>query len=401
MVDLELLRGLAVPAETKMVMLIIDGLGGLPLEEGGGTELEAARTPNLDVLAARSICGLVQHVGTGITPGSGPGHLSLFGYDPLKYQIGRGVLEALGIDLELTAQDVAARGNFCTVDEEGRIVDRRAGRIPTEVGERLCERLARIQLPGAELIVRPVAEHRFVVVFRGEGLSDQLIETDPQRLGIPPLPTSPTKPEAERTAKLVNEFVEKARALLAKERPANMVLLRGFAKVPALPTFQELFHLRPLAIAAYPMYRGLAKLVGMKALRVGRSLDDLFKALAEHYADYDFFYLHVKKADSAGEDGDFAGKVLALEEVDRHIPSLLQLRPDVIVVTGDHSTPSALKGHSWHPVPILLFSRFCRPDSVREFSERGCLLGGLGRIRATEIMPLVLANALRLQKFGA
>ena len=401
MVDLELLRGLAVPAETKIVMLIIDGVGGLPLEEGGETELEAARTPNLDALAERSICGLVQHVGTGITPGSGPGHLSLFGYDPFKYQIGRGVLEALGIDLALTSQDVAARGNFCTLDEEGWILDRRAGRIPTAECERLCEQLARIQLPGAELVVRPVAEHRFVVVFRAGDLSDQLTETDPQRLGVPPLPTSPTKPEAERTAKLVNEFVEKARAILAEERPANMVLLRGFAKVPILPTLPELYQLRALALAAYPMYRGLAKLMGMEVLPVGRSLDDLFKALAENYADYDFFYLHVKKADSAGEDGNFAGKVQALEEVDHHIPSLLQLHPDVIVVTGDHSTPSALKGHSWHPVPILLFSRFCRPDSVREFSERGCLLGGLGRIKATEIMPLILANALRLQKFGA
>ncbi len=399
--DLEFLRTLAIPASTKMILFVIDGLGGLPRDEGGLTELEAARTPNLDALAVRSLCGLIQHVGPGITPGSGPGHLGLFGYDPIRYQIGRGVLEALGIGLELTPQDVAARGNFCTVDREGRITDRRAGRISTGECRRLSHLLSTITLEGALLRVEPVKEHRFVAVFTGAGLSDAIGETDPQRLGLPPLPASPLEPEAERTAKIVNEFVEKAGALLKDQGPANMVLLRGFAKLPTLPTLPDLFGFKACAIAAYPMYRGLAKLVGMETPQLEGDLGILIQELADRYDRYDFFFLHFKKADAAGEDGDFDAKVAALEEVDRHLPSLLELDPDVLVVTGDHSTPSVLKGHSWHPVPVLLSSRWCRPDGVREFSERGCAAGALGRIKATELLPLILANAWRLKKFGA
>jgi len=399
--DLEFLRTLAIPASTKMILFVIDGLGGLPRDEGGLTELEAARTPNLDALAVRSLCGLIQHVGPGITPGSGPGHLGLFGYDPIRYQIGRGVLEALGIGLELKPQDVAARGNFCTVDREGRIIDRRAGRISTGECRRLSHLLSTITLEGALLKVEPVKEHRFVAVFTGADLSDAIGETDPQCLGVPPLPASPLGPEAERTAKIVNEFVEKAGALLKDQGPANMVLLRGFAKLPTLPTLPDLFGFKACAIAAYPMYRGLAKLVGMETPYLEGDLGALIRELADRYDRYDFFFLHFKKADAAGEDGDFDAKVAALEEVDRHLPSLLELDPDVLVVTGDHSTPSVLRGHSWHPVPVLLSSRWCRPDGVREFTERGCAAGALGRIRATELLPLILANALRLKKFGA
>lgn len=399
--DLEFLSALAIPASTKMVLFVLDGLGGLPREEGGPTELEAARTPNLDALAAGSLCGLIQHVGPGITPGSGPGHLGLFGYDPIKYQIGRGVLEALGIGLELKPHDVATRGNFCSVDREGRIIDRRAGRISTQECRVLSSLLSTITLEGAFLKVEPVKEHRFVVIFRGEGLSDAIGETDPQKFGVPPLPASPLRPEAERTVKIINEFVGKAEALLKGKEPANMVLLRGFAKLPALPTLPELFGFKAYAIAAYPMYRGLAKLVGMETPPLEGDLGTLIRELADRYDRYDFFFLHFKKADATGEDGDFDAKVAALEEVDRHLPFLLRLNPDVMVVTGDHSTPSVLKGHSWHPVPVLLSSRWCRPDGVREFSERGCATGALGKINATEILPLILANGLRLKKFGA
>ncbi|MFQ5962563.1 MAG: 2,3-bisphosphoglycerate-independent phosphoglycerate mutase [Candidatus Methylomirabilales bacterium] len=399
--DLETLKSLVVKTETKIVFLVLDGLGGLPVEPGGPTALEAARTPHLDAVATQGVTGLVDPVAPGITPGSGPGHLSLFGYDPLQYQIGRGVLEALGIDFELIHTDIAARGNFCTLDEAGRITDRRAGRISTEVCAELSGLLDSIQIEGIDVFVRPVKEHRLVVVFRGEGLSDQLTESDPQRLGEAPLKVEAKTPEAERTAGLVNAFVERARSLLRERHPANMILLRGLAKHPDLPTYQELYQLRAAAIAVYPMYRGLGKLVGMEALMTGPSVREEFETLRQHWPAYDFFYVHVKGTDTAGEDGNFAAKVAVIEEVDRELPALLALRPDVLVVTGDHSTPAALKTHSWHSVPLLLSARWCRPDGAQEFSERGCLQGGLGRLRGKEILPLALAHALHLAKFGA
>lgn len=399
--DLAILKSLAVTADTKIVLLVLDGLGGLPGEPGGRTALEAARTPNLDALAAGGVTGLMDPVGAGITPGSGPGHLALFGYDPVKCLIGRGVLEALGIDLDLTPHDVAARGNFCTVDETGRVTDRRAGRLTTELCTELSALLDSITIDGVEVIVRPVKEHRFVVVFREQGLSDQLTESDPQRLHEVPQKVEAKVPEAERTAGIVNAFIARARALLKDKHPANMILLRGFSKHPDLPTFQQLYQLRPAAIAVYPMYRGLGKLAGMEALATGPTVKEEFEVLRRHWQAYDFFFLHVKGTDTAGEDGNFAGKVAVIEDVDRNIPSLVALRPDVVVVSGDHSTPVALKSHSWHPVPLLLASRWCRPDGVREFSERGCIQGGLGRILGKEILPLALAHAERLIKFGA
>ncbi|HEV8672718.1 MAG TPA: phosphoglycerate mutase, partial [Methylomirabilota bacterium] len=320
--DLDLIRNVAIPATTKIVLLSADGLGGFPHPDSGRSELETARLPRLDALARRAACGLIRHVGPGITPGSGPGHLGLFGYDPLHYQVGRGVLEALGIDFELRPGDVAARGNFCTVDGEGRITDRRAGRIPTSRCVELVDRLRRIRLPGAELHVEPVKEHRFVLVLRGSGLSGRLSETDPQATGRPPLPVHALAPEAERTARLVNEFVEQARSLLADAAPANMVLLRGFDQLPALPRFPEVFALRAAAIAAYPMYRGLAKLVGMDVLKTGGTFAEELQTLREHWDAYDFFVLHYKDTDKAGEDGDFAGKVAALERLDAELPGV-------------------------------------------------------------------------------
>ncbi|HZY31736.1 MAG TPA: 2,3-bisphosphoglycerate-independent phosphoglycerate mutase [Candidatus Methylomirabilis sp.] len=399
--DLELVKQLAIPASSKIVMLVADGLGGLPREADGRSELEVARIPNLDALAARSLCGMIEMVGPGITPGSGPGHLALFGYDPYLFQIGRGVLEACGIDLHVGPGDVAARGNFCTLDEEGRVADRRAGRISTETCRRLCDKLDQIRLEGVELIVRPVKEHRLVVLFRGEGLSEALSDSDPLAPGQPPLHVRPIGPEAARTAALVNRFLEQARGVLKDDHPANMILLRGFASPPDLPSFAEVFHLRTAAITCYPMYRGLAKLVGMDALPFCKDLDDQLKALSANYDRYDFFFVHFKGTDRAGEDGDFDAKVAALEELDQRIPAFLKLRPDVLIVTGDHSTPAVLKGHSWHPVPFLLSSRWCPPSGVGGFNERTCAVGPFGRMKAVDLMGLAMANALRFKKFGA
>jgi len=402
MTNLDLMKELNVAGQGKIVMLVIDGLGGLPMEPGGPTELEAARTPNLDALAAESICGLSVPISPGVTPGSGPSHLALFGYDPLRYEIGRGILEACGIGFPLGPDDVAARGNFCTVDENGLITDRRAGRIPTEKGAELCQMLQAIQLPGVETFVEPVKEYRFVLVLRGEGLSGGLTETDPQQLGVPPRKMEALIPEAQPTAELFNQWVAQARELLADQHPANMVLLRGPDKTPSLPSMAEVYGLKAAAIATYPMYRGVAKLVGMDILETGETLEEEVETLRTHWTRYDFFYFHVKKTDSAGEDGDFAGKVAIIEHVDEVvIPAIISLGPDVLIVTSDHSTPALLKSHSWHPVPTLLHSRYCRPDEVQTFGERACMRGGLGLFPATDLMPLAMANALRLTKYGA
>lgn len=398
---LDVIAPLVIPGKTRIVLLSSDGLGGLPRPETGRSEMETARLPHLDALAADAACGLVRHVAPGITPGSGPGHLGLFGYDPLKYRVGRGVLEALGIDFELRPGDVAARGNFCSVDAQGRITDRRAGRISTDVCVRLTDRLRRITVPGVEVLVEPVKEHRFVLILRGDGLSGRLSETDPQALGVPPLPVRALAPEAARTAAAVNAFVDEARRRLADAAPANMVLLRGFDRLPDLPRFPEVFQLRAAAVAAYPMYRGLARLVGMEVLKTGGDFADEIATLREHWDHYDFFFIHYKDTDKAGEDGDFEAKVRALERLDGFVPALRVLGPDVFVVTGDHATPSILAGHGWQPVPIALWSRYCGADAVGAFNERACSAGSLGLLPAHHVMPLVMANAQRLTKFGA
>jgi len=401
MADLELIHQLLTSAQTKILLFVLDGLGGLAVEPGGPTELEAAETPNLDRLAAEGMVGLHQPVGPGITPGSGPGHIGLFGYDAIRYQIGRGVLEALGVDFELQRTDLAARGNFCTVDREGSITDRRAGRIPTELCAELCAVLRQIELPGVELFVEPVREHRFLLVLRGTELTEGLADTDPGHTGVPALEVTATDPAAEPTATLVRRFVAEARELLAGREPANMITLRGFAKRPDWPLFPETFGLRSVAVAQYPMYRGVAKLVGMDSADVGPTRDDLFQTVARVWPDYDFAFVHVKEPDKAGEDGDFQRKVKVIEEIDAYIPAIVDLRPDVILVTGDHSTPAALRSHSWHPVPFLLRAATCRRDDADRFGERWCRGGEGGLCRSDDLMPLALAHAGRLAKFGA
>jgi 2,3-bisphosphoglycerate-independent phosphoglycerate mutase len=408
MADLELMRELALDAETKIVLIVLDGLGGLPMTPDGRTELEAARTPNLDALAARSICGLSTPVAPGITPGSGPGHLSLFGYDPVQCLVKRGVLSALGIGFDLQSGDIAARGNFCTVDPvSGAITDRRAGRITSELGGRLCEKLDRIELPEVEKVfVRPVKEYRFTLIIRGGGLEDGLTDTDPQETGVPPLPVKPTRPEAEETAELINRWLTRARELLAadaekNDHPANSCNLRGIAREPGLPKMHEIYRLDCGAIATYPMYRGVAKLAGMDVLPTGDAIEDEVETLRSAWVDYDFFFFHVKKIDSRGEDGDFDAKAAVIEHFDQVLPDIVALEPDVVIVTGDHSTPAVWKSHSWHELPVLLWSRYIRQDTVTEFGERACMAGGLGHIRHVDLMPLAMANAGRLTKYGA
>jgi len=401
--DLEFIGKLVKHADTKIVMLIMDGIGGLPKTSNGKTELEKSHTRNLDLLATKSICGLQIPVRNGITPGSGPGHLGVFGYDPVKYQVGRGVLAALGINFDLKPGDVAARGNFCTVDKKGLVTDRRAGRISTKKNEELCKLLCKkIKLRDTEVFVQTVKEHRFLLVLRGKNISGELHDTDPQEVGKKPLEPNSLSSKKNKTVELVKDFVDQASNILKDEKPANMVLLRGFSKRPNWPTFPENFGLKSAAIAAYPMYRGLAKLVGMDVLKTGDTIKEEFATLEKNWKKYDFFFLHIKKTDSYGEDGNFNNKISVIEEVDKELPRLIDLDPDVVIVTGDHSTPAVLKKHSWHPVPLMLYSKYCRPDNVKHFGERECINGGLGpRFPAKDIMPLALANAERLEKFGA
>jgi 2,3-bisphosphoglycerate-independent phosphoglycerate mutase len=401
MIPDNILRSLAIQTESKLVMVVMDGIGGLPVR--GKTELEAAKTPNLDRLAYQSTCGLIDPISYGVTPGSGPSHLALFGYDPFRYEIGRGVMEALGIGLKLTKEDLTARGNFATIDEKGIIIDRRAGRIATERNQEICQFLQKEirEVNGIRVSIYPGKEHRFVIVFQGEGLRDDLTDADPQKDGKKAKGTESIAPEARRTAEVVNEYLRRATEALRPFSPANTVLLRGFSKVPDIPSMFERFKLNPAAIATYPMYRGLARLVGMEVLETGETLRDEVETLKNNFNEYDFFYIHFKKTDSAGEDGDFKKKVKAIEEVDRILPPILKLKPDVLVVTGDHSTPAVLKSHSWHPNPILLYSRYIRPEGLRRFTERQCQKGELGRFPAVEIIPLMLANGLKLKKFGA
>ncbi|MDD8026043.1 MAG: 2,3-bisphosphoglycerate-independent phosphoglycerate mutase [Acidobacteriota bacterium] len=396
----DLARELAQPTDTKIVLLVIDGLGGLPRHDE--TELEKAQTTNLDRLALRGCCGVTDPVFMGITPGSGPAHLGLFGYDPIKYQLGRGILEALGSDVEVRQGDLVARGNFAAF-KDGLIVDRRAGRIPTAECERLCAKInaAISGRPGVEVTLFPGKEHRFVARFRTDGLGDRLTDADPQKDGKARVPAKAEAPDSEKAARIINAFLDDVVRILRDEPTANAALLRGFSLQPSIPQMPELYALKPAAIANYPMYKGLAKLIGMTTYKVGAATSDLFDALEAHWAEHDFFYVHFKKTDAAGEDGNFEAKVAAIEEIDSFIPRLEALKPDVLVVTADHSTPAVMHGHSFHPNPFLLVAANALTDRTGVFTERECAQGLLGRFRSVFAMPLMLGHAGKLKKFGA
>ncbi|WP_353685701.1 2,3-bisphosphoglycerate-independent phosphoglycerate mutase [Thermodesulfovibrio sp. 3462-1] len=389
---------------TKIVFVILDGVGGLPIN--GKTELEAANKPNLDALARVSACGLHIPVYYGITPGSGPGHFGVFGYDPLQYEIGRGVLEALGLGIELKKTDVALRCNYATI-KNGIIVDRRAGRIPTEKNIELTERLSNQikEIDGVEIILKPGKEHRFCLVMRFPKVINEnnamVTDTDPQKERKPPAEPLALNEESKEVSEIAKKFIKKAEEILKNEERANYVLLRGFSALPHIPSFEEKYALKACSIAVYPMYRGITRLLGMETLPVEGDIKEEVEMLKKVYKDYDFIFVHIKKTDSFGEDGNFEGKIKKIEEFDSFLPEIISLNPDTVVITGDHSTPSLLKAHSWHPVPLLIKSPYVLGGTVNAFTERECLKGELGIIPATAIMPMVLANTLRLRKFGA
>jgi 2,3-bisphosphoglycerate-independent phosphoglycerate mutase len=398
---LELVEDISIPSPTRVILIAIDGLGGLPDSKTSKTELETAQTPILDHMAFEGNCGLMDPVRRGITPGSVPGHLAIFGFDPLIYTIGRGAMEAIGINFDLQADDVVARGNFATVDEDNLIVDRRAGRIITERTSELCRLLDGMEIQDVKLMVRPLKDYRFIVVFRGLGLASAVSDSDPQLNGVPPRKIMPLNEPAGKTADIANKFIARAKALLANHKPANMILLRGFSKRPQFPSISEIYKLKAASISYVPVYRGLSQLVGIDVLDTGNSLDGELNTLENYFKDYNFFFLHIKQVDTAGEDGDFERKVKLIEETDKALERIIKLKPDVTVVTSDHSTPATLGLHSWHPVPVLIHSKLCRPDKIMKFSEFNCLHGGLGRFPATQLMPQVMAHAQKLGKFGA
>jgi 2,3-bisphosphoglycerate-independent phosphoglycerate mutase len=388
-------------ADTKIVLVVMDGLGGYADAEHG-TELEEAATPNLDALATEGVTGLVEPVGPGVTPGSGPGHLGLFGYDPTSFELGRGALSAAGLDFELQPGDVAARGNLCTLAPDGTVADRRAGRVRDDEAAAAVETLQNgVQLDSASVFFRHEREHRFLVVLRGPGLDPAITDTDPQHTGVAPPDPQALEPDAKRTAELVTELVAQARRLLADQPKATGILLRGFDTHRELPSFADRYALRAAAVAIYPMYRGIARLLGMEVLGKPASLTDELELLRGAWDRYDYFFLHHKGTDSAGEDGDRSRKIAAIEQLDAVVPELRALGPDVIAVSGDHSTPSQMAAHSWHPVPALLWSKRCGRDEVERFGERWCLRGGLGLRPTNDLMAMMLANADRLQKYGA
>lgn len=399
----EFINSLIKAEKSKIILVVIDGVGGLALPGGKGTELQVANTPNLDALATESSCGLLEPIGAGITPGSGPAHLALFGYDPIKNNMGRGILSALGTGFNLTSDDVAARVNFATVDEKGRVLDRRAGRIKTELNKRLCEKILKnIKVdPTVEIFLYPVRDYRATLILRGDDLWGDLIDTDPQKIGVVPLEVKVTNPRSEKTLKIVSDFISQVRIILANEKPANMILLRGFDKYIPFKSIKERYSLKALAIAEYPMYKGMAKLLGMEIAQNISGLDSQIEALKKNYDKYDFFFFHIKKTDSFGEDGDFDAKVKEIEKVDAMISEIVELNPDVLVVTSDHSTPALLKYHSWHPVPVMIKSIYARKDSVTKFDEISCANGILGLRPMTDLMPIILACANRLEKYGA
>ncbi|MGL6196421.1 MAG: 2,3-bisphosphoglycerate-independent phosphoglycerate mutase [Thermoguttaceae bacterium] len=397
----QLISSLAESSGGKIVMFVADGLGGLPLTPGGPTELEKANTPNLDNLAKIGVSGMSYPIKPGITPGSGPGHLGLFGYDPMQYVIGRGVLEAAGIGFAVGPNDVAIRCNFCTVDANGNITDRRAGRIPSDESAKVVELLKPIKIPGVEIFVEPVQEHRFVVVFRGEGLVGNVADTDPQKTGVPVLDPVALDEASKKTAQIAKEFHTQAAKILASQPKANSHTMRGFANKPSLPHFPELFGMKSAAIAVYPMYKGLASLVGMEIVGKPHTLSEEIDVLKNAWNDYDFFFVHFKYTDSRGEDGDYDAKVKMIEEFDSVIPRIMELKPACLVVTGDHSTPAKMASHSFHPVPTLIVSDLARTDACQTFGETAANCGGLGHFEAMYLMPLAMAHANRLGKFGA
>ena len=400
----KILPGIIKKTDSKILLIVMDGVGGLPHPETGKTELETAKTPFLDEMAEHSSCGLSIPVLSGITPGSGPGHIGLFGYDPVEVQIGRGVLECLGIGAPVEKDDIAIRGNFATISPEGIVTDRRAGRIATEENKKIVSIISEKikEIKGVKVSIYTVKEHRCAIVLKGSGLAPSVSENDPQKEGLPLKPITALDKPSEKTAEVLRELEDRVIEILkGVDTPAKGLLFRGISKLPDIKGFAEKYKLNAACIATYPMYKGVAKVVGMDVIDGLDTIEGEVDALKELYDKYNFFFLHIKKTDSYGEDGNFDAKVKIIEEADRYLSKIKGMKFGAIAVTGDHSTPALLKSHSWHPLPLMINSPYAIADDVKRFTERECAKGILGKVYSKEIMYLLLAYSLKLDKFGA
>ena len=406
---IDILKELVEKNDSKILLVVLDGLGDIPSIDGK-TPLEAAKTPNLDKLSKESALGMHIPVLPGITPGSGPGHLSIFGYNPLKYKIGRGILEALGVGLEVTKNDICIRANYAKVEEkDGKLIvnDRRAGRLSTEENKKLTEKITKEieEINGVKIFMKSGIEYRLAILLRfNEKVNEDMcniLETDPQNEGKEVISPEPLSEKAKIVSEILKEFLLRVREIIKNEK-GNYLLLRGYSTPPIIPNFSEIYKLKSLSIATYPMYKGLTKLIGMETVKVdGFSIKDEIDVLRKNYKNFDFIYLHIKKTDSYGEDGDFMNKLKVIEEFDSYLPEILSLNFDVLCITGDHSTPTIMKSHSFHPVPLLIHSPFVFKGLSERFTEKDCLKGELGTIKGEDIISLLLAHSKKLKKYGA
>lgn len=404
----------------KVIFVICDGLADRPIPELGGlTPLEAAPTPHLDKLAYEAECGMMHTLGRGKTPGSDTAHLTLFGYDIATSYSGRGPIEVAGLGMELKHGDVALRGNMGTVID-GMITDRRAGRI--RVVTPVCEALDGMEIDGVTFIVKPGTAHRAGVIIRGEGLSDAIIDADPHVPDVPIRTVTPTDdtPEAKKTADVLNKFLARAHEVLkdhqfnkdriaAGDLPANYLLVRGAGQYKQVESFEKRYGLSACCIAGGGLYKGIGAFLGMDILEVpgatalpDTDIEAKFKLAVDSLKKYDFVFVHVKAADSLGEDGDHAGKRDFIARIDQAVP-VLAGRPDdtLLVWTADHTTPCEMKAHSADPVPIMYHGGAVRTDRVESFGERACGEGGLGFISGLDLMPQVMNLLGKLHLVGA
>ncbi len=386
----------------SIVLLVMDGVGDIP-DDRGRTPLEAARTPNLDRIARKASLGRTIPIAPGVTAGSVAGHLALLGYDPMAVKIGRGPIDALGVGVDLQPGDVVMRGNFATV-KDGIVIDRRAGRLPGDTAAELCFALnakLRFKFEGIETQIAQTAEHRFVLHLRGNNLSPQITDTDPGQNGLPAKPCRANAPQAARTAEIVN-IVAKAAADFLMINRANAILLRGAGARPHLASFNDHYGLNAMAVATYPTYRGIAAACGMELypMMPSDAHDAINFAVSALQGPnkHQFIFIHYKNTDTAGEDGNFDAKVAAIEHLDAALKPLVDQPPDVLVVAGDHPTPVAMRGHSWHPVPLMIASKWTPGGKNQRYTERQCADGELGTIKATDVMALAMGHAKRLRK---
>ena len=404
----------------KVVLVIIDGLGDRPISElKDQTPLEAANTPNLDYFATNGITGIMNAIDVGIRPGSDTSHLAIFGYDPETHYTGRGIFEAAGIGMELKKGDIALRGNFATVTEDLIIVDRRAGRI--ENVSKLADALNGMKIDGVRFFVKAGVMHRAGVVLRGSNLSHMVSDNDPHEVGVKvkQVKALDNTEEAKFTASVINKFLEEAHKILKehevnkkrrKERllEANYILLRGASKLTHFEPFEKKYKLKACCIAGAGLYKGIAKVLGMDVLQVkgatGTANTDInakFIAAKKALAKYDFVFVHIKYADNYAEDGNVFGKLKFIEKIDDALIHLIGIKDTLIVITADHSTPCKLKAHSGDPVPIVMFGEGVRTDKVKEFNERSCMQGGLGRIKGKDLMNEILNLIGKAKLYGA